>query len=330
MIWISQVLLISIGLLSGCASATTASPEATQAVPATPDVSSPPVDTPVPSPPLVFLAADAVSISPSFSDSLTTELRQSGFEVLHGPASALDADPSRVVYILASSEAAVSVREEYADIPLLILNPTTANEQSNQSLVLSNDFYQQTAFLAGYSAAILTSDYRTGFLGLAGSEIPGIYDSFASGMTYFCGLCSPRFPPFIAYPVYVQISEPFTTEKIAAARDALTAESVSTVYLHPSIQSEELYTVLHEAEIAIFTNQGILQSENSLASLVFGPDMSDIVQLILPAVSTGSMPDPVSPAPAILHNSIEIGEGRFRHLEEIIQLLSENSIIPFE
>jgi len=59
----------------------------------------------------------------------------------------------------------------------------------------------QAAFLAGYIAAMLTEDWRTGAVEWSEPGSGARLDyAFVNGGIYFCGLCRPQHPPYVAYP----------------------------------------------------------------------------------------------------------------------------------
>jgi hypothetical protein len=68
----------------------------------------------------------------------------------------------------------------------------------------------QLGFLAGYLAAAITEDWRVGVVSeasTAGGKAASL--GFRHGVTYFCGLCLPVYPPFPnrGYPVQVDLPE---------------------------------------------------------------------------------------------------------------------------
>jgi hypothetical protein len=66
-------------------------------------------------------------------------------------------------------------------------------------------------------------------------------EAFLNGVRYLCGACNPKYPPYVNYPVYAEV--PSSTDW-AAGVDALAQQGVNTVYVDPSMQSQELLAVL--------------------------------------------------------------------------------------
>ncbi len=63
--------------------------------------------------------------------------------------------------------------------------------------------YDQLGFALGYLAAMVTPEYRLGALALqASAESLALARGFVAGGTYYCGLCRPVHPPYVAYPAW--------------------------------------------------------------------------------------------------------------------------------
>lgn len=60
----------------------------------------------------------------------------------------------------------------------------------------------QQAFLAGFTAALITEDYRVAIMiGDSDDQAIAVAAAFRSGAEYYCGLCRPQRPPFEIYPL---------------------------------------------------------------------------------------------------------------------------------
>jgi hypothetical protein len=65
--------------------------------------------------------------------------------------------------------------------------------------------YDQLGFALGYLAAMVTTEYRVGALARDTSPPTlALARGFVAGGTYYCGLCRPTYPPYIAYPVLLE------------------------------------------------------------------------------------------------------------------------------
>ncbi len=105
----------------------------------------------------------------------------------------------------------------------------------------------KAGFLAGYTAALMTEDYRVGVI-YSNSE-PAYGQGFVDGAIYFCGLCQQQYPPFYEYPLYWQISAGAAQGEWQVAADQLIASSVTTAYIAPDIPDPALYEYLAQHNV---------------------------------------------------------------------------------
>jgi hypothetical protein len=110
----------------------------------------------------------------------------------------------------------------------------------------------QQAFLAGLIAAVVTNDWRAGMISPIGAPKTDVLEAaFRNGAHYFCGLCNPSTPPFVPYPVVVEIDPAAGEAGWKATVDGLLAKGAKTVYLPPQASSEELLSYLAQAKVGI-------------------------------------------------------------------------------
>lgn len=98
--------------------------------------------------------------------------------------------------LLSWAEAHPQVQTAALGIPGLQSAPNLSRIASDG---IRND---QLGFALGYLAAMVTSDYRIG--ALVRDSTPAALSlarGFVAGGTYYCGLCRPTHPPYVAYPV---------------------------------------------------------------------------------------------------------------------------------
>ena len=104
------------------------------------------------------------------------------------------------------------------------------------------------AFLAGYTAALLTEDYRIGMIVPKGNaDAQQAETAFRNGMAFHCGLCRPIFFPSFClvenlqscYPQYVEIP----TDEDPADYLILQRE-VDTLFVYPAVADPDLLTYI--------------------------------------------------------------------------------------
>jgi hypothetical protein len=107
----------------------------------------------------------------------------------------------------------------------------------------------QQGFLAGYLAAVITQDWRVGVISQPDSPAgKAARNGFANGVTFYCGLCRPAYPPFIQYPILVDL--PVGSDPRLAV-DSLVNNAVKTVYLFPGVEDPSLLDLLAQAGLQV-------------------------------------------------------------------------------
>jgi hypothetical protein len=130
-----------------------------------------------------------------------------------------------------------------------------------------------TGFLAGYIAAVITSEWRVGVL--SASDSPqglAARNGYRNGVVYFCGLCRQTYPPYHDYPLSVELPTSASTAEWQSAVDTLGGQMVETVYVGPGAYDPELLDYLAQSGFNILASvppPAGLQN-NWVASL--GPD----------------------------------------------------------
>ncbi len=111
----------------------------------------------------------------------------------------------------------------------------------------------QTAFISGYIAAMVTPNWRVGVVGIGetGAGRAAIA-GFINGAAFYCGLCRPAYPPFGTYPASAVVPSE-SQNHIQDGRDQLAAEAIQTIGLTPEFPSEEVALALSdEASASVY------------------------------------------------------------------------------
>jgi hypothetical protein len=104
---------------------------------------------------------------------------------------------------------------------------------SNHSLLAPEGLpLAQQAFISGYSAAVLTKDWRIGLIIEADDSDYQIFvKAFRNGIVYYCGLCRLAYPPFHDYPISYRLPSAATEEDWLAASEFLATYAIETIYI---------------------------------------------------------------------------------------------------
>jgi len=138
---------------------------------------------------------------------------------------------------------------------LLAVGIPDAQPAANLSVVAPPDPRpDQIGFVAGYLAASITPDWRTGVITAPGSPTgEALRQGFVNGQAYFCGLCLPVYPPFpgSGYPVSVEALPDSGPAGWQAALTMLRSWQVGVVLLDPALADEQLLQELSRAGIHV-------------------------------------------------------------------------------
>jgi len=241
----SFIFLTLIALLSACG------PVAETDVPPTPAPTEAPLLLPTPT--TAPATPLAILVLPEDMDAETSNLYQttvyelaqaSGmrFQVRNSLTSA-DLEPGlKVVIALLTDPGLSELAPAATDVQFLAIGIPGIEAGGNISILGSGSQAEVVGFLAGYTAAMLTDDYRIGMLMPKDSnEAIRMLNSFNNGRTYFCGLCRPYFYLPWNFPQYLEIPPEEDVNNYDAFADILILQyKVGTLLIHEGIHTQDL------------------------------------------------------------------------------------------
>jgi len=246
--------------LVACGVASPASPTPTVPV-AT--ATLPPTETPTPTPSPTPQAPLAILLAPSDADQATVAALQSMLPGLAEKAGLrFDVRPSlaatetgnvRIVVAIPPNPGLATLVATAPRVRFLAVGIQGLQPAANLSVIVSSaDRPDQVGFVAGYVAAAITDDWRAGVV--TEEDVPAgkaVGLAFRNGVTYFCGLCQPVYPPFpsLGFPVEVDLPASAGPDDWQAAITSLKTWQVGTVFIYPSLADERFLAALAEAEI---------------------------------------------------------------------------------
>lgn len=241
----SFIFILLIVSLSAC------SPAAETEVPPTPAPTEtpllPPTPTNAPATPLAILVLPE-DMDPETSDLYQTtvyDLAQASgmrFQVRNSMTAA-DLEPGlKIVIALLTDPGLSELAATAPDVQFLAIGIPGIEAGGNISILGNSSQAEVVGFLAGYTAAMLTDDYRIGMLMPRDSnEAIRMLNSFNNGRTYFCGLCRTYFILPWSFPQYLEISAEEDVNNYDAYADILILQyKVGTILIHPDIHTQDL------------------------------------------------------------------------------------------
>lgn len=155
---------------------------------------------------------------------------------------------------------------------------------------------QHQAFMAGYLAAVISSDYKVG--GLFSSDATSeTMNAFVIGAEFFCGLCNSQYPPYNDYPQTETLSPGSSNNTIQSTMDVLVNNAIEVLYLQGELVSPELLTYLSDVGIKVISDSPPDMNRNNWVGTV-SPDpafaLSEVWEELLTGSSGMQVPAPIT------------------------------------
>ena len=239
-------LLVITALLSACGAGETAVPAT--AMPASTETPIPlPTLTATPTVPLVILTlpADIDAETSNLYQTTVYDLAQASgmrFQVRNSLTPAELEPGLKIVIALLSDPGIAELSPAAPDVQFLAINIPGIAPGGNVSVLGGSSQPEITGFLAGYTAAMLTDDFRIGMLmPKDNNDAIRMFNSFSKGMKYYCGLCNPFYYLPWSFPQYLEIGAEQDVNDYDAFADVLILQyKVRTIFIHPDIYTQDL------------------------------------------------------------------------------------------
>jgi len=193
----------------------------------------------------------------------------------------------KVVIALPPDPGLVALAAAAPGVQFLAINIPDIAAGGNIS-VLGGDAQTDIAgFLAGYTAALITDDYRIGMImPKENVEAGRSYNAFIDGMTFYCGTCRPVYYPAFCiaenlqrcYPQNVEIPAEEDKTKYGPYADYLIASrKVQTMFVYPSVANNDFLTYIGTTGVSMI---GMSTPEQTPAGWVMTiqPDVIKAIQ----------------------------------------------------
>ncbi len=290
-----------------------------------------PTSTPTPQPPLVVLwapeSADQAQVT-ALQAFLDEQAAQAGMRFQLLPQLTVEGQAGlAVVVALPPASDLTTLAAAHPQVQFLAVGIPETQPAANLSIIApAARRPDQVGFLAGYLAASITPDWRTGVLTASGSPVgEAMRLAFANGVAYFCGLCLPVYPPYPAggYPISVAIAAGVGPAGWAAGLNQLRSGQVETVFVDPALVEEQLLDDLTQAGLN-YILVGLPPADYRatwVASLGYG-DALGAVEQVWPGLLRGEGGVNLSLPLGIMDwNPDLLSPGRKRLAEEMLQEL---------
>jgi basic membrane lipoprotein Med (substrate-binding protein (PBP1-ABC) superfamily) len=156
---------------------------------------------------------------------------------------AADLEPGLKIVIALSKDPGIAALAAAApQVQFLTINIPNITPGGNISMLGNGSQGDVAAFLAGYTAALITDDYRIGMIiPKDNNDAVEALNAFANGMALECGVCRPFYVYPWTYPQYVAIPADEDKKNYNAYADILLIQyKVRTIYVYPDVYTEDL------------------------------------------------------------------------------------------
>lgn len=247
--WFLVLAILAAGC-SGNIETPTQVPETATASPTTP-----PADTPTPLAPVgVFLTPEGSSpgLVADLGPVIGGYIKDLGlrYQVLNNlTESDFQTETFDIVVVIPPFPELESLAESAPDTKFLAIGFDKLSPGENLSVLGSDGRdYDIQGFIAGYIAAMVTTDWRVGALSVQDSpEALAARDGFRTGVKYYCGLCNPKYSPVgvnYLYPKFIDLPPDATDAEISVNIDFLVDRVVNTFYIVPGVGTPQIYRQL--------------------------------------------------------------------------------------
>ena len=243
-------LICIIAILSACGGSATEIAGPT-AVP-TPTPLPPPTMIPTLSTPLALLVlpADMEKASSDLYQKTVYDLAQGSgfrFQVRNALTPADLADPTlKVVIALPPDPGLASLAPTAPGVQFLAVNIPEFTAGGNVSVLAGDSQVDLPAFLAGYTAALISDEYHIGMIIPKDNvDAQRAFNAFNNGKTYYCGLCRTFYISQFGYPTYIEIPADEDPAHYGGYANVLINDrKVYTLYVYPTLANADFISYI--------------------------------------------------------------------------------------
>lgn len=158
---------------------------------------------------------------------------------------------------------------------------------ANISVLGSSSQVDVAAFVAGYTAAMISDDYHTGIIiPKDNADAQRALVAYTNGMAYYCGLCQPFYYVSFSYPAVSAIPAAENKTNYAGYVNYLVQQKVYTIYLYPDIAIKQLTDYIGQTGLQ-FIGVSLPNPKPGGWVMTIRPDETKAIQAAWPALVAG-------------------------------------------
>ncbi len=249
---------------------------------------------PTPSTPLAILVVPAdmdQAASDLYQKTVYDLAQQSNFRFqVRNVLSPLDlADPTlKVVIVLPPDPGVAALAPTAPGVQFLTVNIPDLTAGGNVSVLAGDTQVELPAFLAGYTAALVTEEYHIGMIIPQGdANAQRAFNAFSNGMAYYCGLCRTFYISPITYPTYVEVIAGEDPKNYGGYANLLINDrDVDTMYIYPSLVNDDFLAYVGTTGALLFGTSMPEQRPGGWV-MTIAPDTVKAIQTAWPNLIAG-------------------------------------------
>jgi hypothetical protein len=319
--------------LSGCRNSNAASPTIAVEIPATALQAPTPTATTSPGA-VVFVQSEAAARSSQQEEVQALEQLAAGrgliFQIVQADElNAALAGDARFVLLSTPTDGISQLAEANPRTGFVAVGPFESGPRNLYWVRPLEDLNAEVGFISGYTAAMVTPNYRVGGIAVSGDgRENAALQGFLNGAVFYCGLCRAAYPPFNDYPQSVLAASTEPDDVLSSIRQLLDL-GVSTIYLSPRLSNEDVFEALQPSG-ARYIGSAYPNSQDGIKWLAtIAPDKT---AALLEAWDAWWADEPgyvINPPLGIRKSDEEImTPGKLEYLENILRDLSSGRIDP--
>lgn len=188
---------------------------------------------------------------------------------------------------------------------------------------------QHQSFLAGYLAALVSSDYKVAALIPSDSQQSNLMlDAFLIGSRFFCGICKPLYPPYNSFPEWETLPVESAADGFQPVVDGLVAYGVEVLYLQGELHSTQILTYLGDAGIKVVSDRSPDVGRNNWVGTVTA-DPGPALTSLWPDLMAGAE-GTRKPSSLVLIDTEAglVSDGRMRVFDQMLADLQAGLVLP--
>ncbi len=340
--WKNNIFLLGLIILILLAACTPQTPDSTPepsdtetatVVTAEPELTEPPEDTPsIPSVILVTGSEADTDVETQVQTVLESLAADSEMAFLQEQSISQDqlTPDTRVVVTVGSDLDITSLAAAAPEVVFVVMDQPGVTPTQNITVIGDPVTDQRNqSFLAGYLAALISSDYKVGALVPSDSDLGEVIaEAFILGAEFFCGVCNPLYPPYNNFPQTEALSMANPQDGFQTAVDTLKLGGVEVLYIPGELASSEILDYVDEQGMIVVGDAGpAMPHQNWAGTVTLNPSdaLKEIWQDLLTGASGTQVPGTIT---LTNRNAGLISDGRLRLFEETTADLAAGLILP--